>query len=180
MTKHRFTVDDVYLMVDNGILPPNQRVELINGELIDMSPINLPHASSVTKLDRFFSRHLSQDKYIILVQNPILLSEYSLPEPDLAITFYREELLENEHTQPQDIVLLIEVADSSYCYDRNVKYPLYATEGIPVYWIVNLNEQQIEVYTHPEGDEYTQARTYRDDFEVFGATITPHDIFPKK
>ena len=179
-TKHRFTVDDVYLMVDHGILPADQRIELINGEIIDMSPINLPHANSVTKLDRFFNKHLSQDKYIIRVQNPILLSDYSLPEPDIVVAYYREALLENEHTRPQDTALLIEVADTTYRSDRDTKSPLYAAEGIAVYWIVNLNRRQVEVYTHPKEGEYTQVQVYQDTFEVLGTTITPHDIFPKK
>ena len=179
-TRHRFTVDDVYSMVDHGILSPEQRVELINGEIIDMSPINLPHANSVTKLDRFFSKHLPQDEYIIRVQNPLLLSDYSLPEPDIVVARYRESLLEDEHTRPQDTILLIEVADTTYRSDKNTKAPLYAAEGVPVYWIVNLNEQQVEVYSHPEGDAYTQTNVYRDDFKVMGFTITPHDIFPKK
>ena len=179
-TKHRFTVDDVYLMVDHGILPPDQRIELINGEIIDMSPINPPHASSVTKLDRFFSRHLSQEEYIVRVQNPVLLSDHSLPEADVVIAYYREALLEDEHPRPDDIVLLIEVADTTYRSDRNTKAPLYAAEGVPIYWIVNLNKQQVEVYTHPKEKKYTQVQVYQNAFEVLGSTITPRDIFPKK
>ncbi|MGB3780996.1 MAG: Uma2 family endonuclease [Tunicatimonas sp.] len=179
-TKHRFTVDDVYLMVDHGILPPDQRIELINGEIIDMSPINPPHASSVTKLDRFFSRQLLQDEYIVRVQNPVLLSDHSLPEADLAIAHYREALLEDEHPQASDIAILIEVADTTYRSDRNTKAPLYAAEGVPVYWIVNLNKQQVEVYTHPKEGEYTQVQIHQNAFEVLGFTITPRDIFPKK
>ncbi len=180
MTKHRFTVDDMYLMVDHGILPSEQRIELINGEIIDKSPINPPHASSVTKLDRFFNRHLSQDEYIIRVQNPILLSDYSLPEADIAIAHYREALLVDEHPTAQDIAILIEVADTTYRSDRNIKAPLYAAEGISVYWIVNLNKRQVEVYSHPQEGEYTQIQVHRSDFEVFDITITFHDIFPKK
>ena len=179
-TRHRFTVDDVYAMVDHGILSSEQRIELINGEIIDMSPINLLHANSVTKLDRFFSKHLLQDEYIIRVQNPVLLSDYSLPEPDIVVARYRESLLEDEHTRPQDIVLLIEVVDTTYRSDKRTKAPLYAAEGVPVYWIVNLNERLVEVYAQPEGDKYTQAHVYQGDFEVMGATITPHDIFPKQ
>lgn len=178
LTKHRFTVADVYLMVDHGILPADQRIELINGEIIDMSPINPPHASSVTKLDRFFSRHLSQDEYIIRVQNPVLLSDHSLPEADVTIAHYREALLEDEHPQASDIAILIEVADTTYRSDRNTKAPLYAAEGVPVYWIVNLNKRQVEVHTLPEAGKYTQVQVYQDDFAVLGATITPHDIFP--
>lgn len=180
LTKHRFTVDDVYLMVDHGILPSDQRIELINGEIIDMSPINLPHANSVTKLGRFFSKHLSQGDYIIRVQNPVLLSNYSLPEPDLVIAHYREALLEDEHTRPNDLVLLIEVADTTYRSDRDTKALLYAAEGVPVYWIVNLNKRQVEVHTHPKEGKYTQLQIHQDAFDVLGATITPLDIFPKK
>jgi Uma2 family endonuclease len=180
LTKHRFTVDDVYLMVDHGILPSDQRIELIDGEIIDMSPINLPHANAVTKLDRFFSKHLSQRDYIIRVQNPILLSDYSLPEPDVVIAHYREALLEDEHTQPGDIVLLIEVADTTYRTDRDIKAPLYAAEGVPVYWIVNLNKRQVEVYSLPRAGKYTQVQIHRDAFDVLGATITPPDIFSKQ
>ncbi len=180
LTKHRFTVDDVYLMVDHGILPSDQRIELINGEIIDMSPINLPHANSVTKLDRFFNKHLSQEDYIIRVQNPTLLSDYSLPEPDVVVAYYRDALLEDEHTRPDDVALLIEVADTTYRSDRNTKAPLYAAEGIPVYWIVNLNRQQVEVHSYPQEGKYTRVQVYQDALEVLGFTITPHDIFPKK
>ncbi len=180
LTKHRFTVDDVYLMVDHGILSSDQRIELINGEIIDMSPINPPHASSVTKLDRFFSRHLSQDGYIVRVQNPVLLSDHSLPEADVVIAYYREALLENEHPQASDIAILIEVADTTYRSDRNTKASLYAAEGVPVYWIVNLNKQQVEVYTHPKEGKYAQVQIHQDAFEVLGFSITPRDIFPKK
>lgn len=180
LTKHRFTVDDVYLMVNHGILPADRRIELIDGELIDMSPINLPHANSVTKLGRFFSKHLPQEEYIIRVQNPVLLSDYSLPEPDLVIAYYRNALLENEHTRPSDIAILIEVADTTYRTDRDIKAPLYATEGVAVYWIVNLNKRQVEVYTDPNEGKYTQVQIHQNAFDVLGATITPSDIFPKQ
>ena len=179
LTKHRFTVDDVYLMVNHGIIPPDQRIELINGEIIDMSPINLPHANSVTKLDRFFSKHLSQEEYIIRIQNPVLLSDYSLPEPDVVVAHYRDALLEDEHTRPDDIVLLIEVADTTYRSDRDTKAPLYAAEDVPVYWIVNLNKRQVEVYTHPKEGKYAQVQIHQDAFEVLGTTIAPSDIFPR-
>ena len=144
-----------------------------------MSPINPPRASSVTKLDRFFSKHLSQEEYIIRIQNPVLLSDYSLPEPDVVVAYYRDALLENEHTRPSDVALLIEVADTTYRSDRDTKAPLYAAEGVPVYWIVNLNKQQVEVYTHPKEGEYTQVQIHQDAFGVLGTKIAPSDIFPR-
>ena len=145
-----------------------------------MGPINLPHANSVTKLDRFFSKHFSQEEYIIPIQNPVLLSDYSLSEPNVVVAYYRNALLENEHTRPSDVALLIEVADTTYCSDRDTKAPLYAAEGVPVYWIVNLNKQQVEVYTHPKEGKYTQVQIHQDAFKVLGFIITPRDIFPKK
>ena len=179
VTKHRFTVDNVYPVVDHGILPPEQRVELINGEIIDRSFINPPRGSSVTKLDRFFSRHLSQKKYILRAQNPVLLSDHSLPEADIVIAHYREALLEDEHPQAQDIAIPIEVADTTYRPDRDTKGSLCAAEGIPVYWVVDLNEQQVEVYSSPKGDRHTQTHVYQSASDVMGATATPQDIFPK-
>lgn len=177
-TRHKFTVDRLALIEQSGAFPAEQHIELINGEIIDMSPINPSHASCVTKLNRFFTLNLPVDKYIVSVQNPARLSEYSLPQPDVVIAHYREELLETMHMQAQDITVLIEVADTSYQYDRHTKYPLYASAGIPVYWIVNLHQKQVEIYTHPKGEEYTQQKICKSQFEALGLSITLKNIFP--
>ncbi|MEM8965902.1 MAG: Uma2 family endonuclease [Bacteroidota bacterium] len=179
--RHRFSVNDLLLMEDSGIFTPDQRVELIDGEIIDMSPINQPHAACLLKLSRFFSQHFPLEKYIISQQNPIELSKQSLPQPDLVIADFRPELLEGERIIPSDIVLLVEIFDSTYSYDRNKKYTQYAMAGIPVYWIVNLNQQQVEVYSQPDGDQYQKAEVHRESYEFLDSlTISPDDIFPKK
>ncbi|MEO0330103.1 MAG: Uma2 family endonuclease [Bacteroidota bacterium] len=179
--RHRFSVNDLLLMEDSGIFTPDQRVELIDGEIIDMSPINQPYAACLLKLSRFFSQHFPLEKYIISQQNPIELSKQSLSQPDLVIADFRPELLEGERIIPSDIVLLVEISDSTYSYDRNKKYTQYAMAGIPVYWIVNLNQQQVEVYSQPDGDQYQKAEVHRESYEFLDSlTISPDDIFPKK
>jgi Uma2 family endonuclease len=179
--RHRFSVDDLLLMEESGVFPPGQRIELIDGEIIDMSPINQPHAACVRKLIRFFQQHLQLDQYILDAQNPLQLTEHTLPQPDLIIAHYRPELLNEEHIQPADVALLIEVSDATYAYDRNGKYAQYAAAGIPIYWIVNLNQRQVEVYSQPSGDQYQNAEVYQSEFEVLeNLTIVPDDIFPKQ
>lgn len=89
--------------------------------------------------------------------------------------------MDKEHIQPADVALLIEVSDATYPYDRNKKYTQYATAGIPVYWIVNLNRRQVEVYSQPDGDQYQKAEVHRESYEFLDSlTISPDDIFPKK
>jgi Uma2 family endonuclease len=156
-TKHKFTVASLVLMEEAGILPPDHRTELLNGELIDMSPIKAPHAYCVTQLTRFFYQHLSANEYLISVQNPVQLSEYALPQPDVVVAHYRAKGYFDRHIQPSDVALLVEVADSTYRYDRHTKLSEYAAAGVPEYWIVNINERQLEVYTQPEGNYYKQA-----------------------
>ncbi len=180
-TKYKFTVENLLRMEQAGVFPPDQHMELLNGEIIDMSPINPPRAHCVTRLTRFFYQHLSANDYIISIQNPIQLSSYSLPQPDVVIADFREAALRQDHIQAADIKVLIEVADSSYDYDRYIKLKEYALAGIPAYWIVNLSQLQIEVYTQPEGDRYIQSEIYQEAFDTsLGIIFSPAEILPKK
>lgn len=154
-TKYKFTVDGLTLMEEAGLFPPDYRIELLNGEIIEMSPIKSPHAYCVSMLNRFFTRQLPES-YFVSVQNPVQLSENSLPQPDLVVARQREGRYAKRHIQADDVLLLVEVADSSYRYDQDTKLKAYATAKIPEYWIVNIPNQQIEVYTQPEGDYYKQ------------------------
>ncbi|MGD1889775.1 MAG: Uma2 family endonuclease [Cyclobacteriaceae bacterium] len=178
--RHRFSVDDLLLMEESGVFTPDQRIELIDGEIIDMSSVNQPHAACVRKLIRFFQQHLPIDRYTLDAQNPLQLTEHTLPQPDLIIAYDHPELLDEDHIQPADVALLIEVSDATYAYDRKKKYAQYALAGIPVYWIVNLNQRQVEVYTQPSNDQYLKAEIYQKPFEVVESlSIPPNDIFPK-
>ena len=155
----KFTVGQYHQMIESGILTKGDRVELIEGEIIEMSPVGRKHAACVDRLNELLVLKLAT-KAIIRVQNPILLSNNSQPQPDLAILRRRDDFYRNEHPQVQDIFALIEVSDTTIEYDRNIKIPLYAANGIAEVWIVNLNEQVIEVYSSPTQINYEQVDTF--------------------
>jgi Uma2 family endonuclease len=156
---HRFSTDD-YHQMGAADLFEGKRVELLEGQIVDMSPIKPKHAGVVAFLIHYLSRQLS-DEYIVNAQNPIALSNQSEPEPDISVLRYRADFYQRSHPQPEDIHLLIEVADSSLDKDQKVKLPLYAAAGIPEVWIVNLPEQQLEQYTEPAAEGYRSIRIYR-------------------
>ncbi|MCX5981339.1 MAG: Uma2 family endonuclease [Nostocales cyanobacterium LacPavin_0920_SED1_MAG_38_18] len=150
----RLNVSQYHQMSEVGIFSENDKVELINGEIIEMSPIGRRHTACVNRLNSVFSQLLGK-KVIIAVQNPIILNNLSEPEPDIALLQPRADFYESGHPQPQDIFLLIEVADSSLEYDRDVKIPLYASSGITEVWLVDIYEQAIIVYRYPSKNGYS-------------------------
>ena len=152
-------------MAEVGILSEQDKVELIRGEIIRMSPINSLHAARVKNLAKLLIRALSEE-LTIGIQDPVSLSQHSEPEPDLSICKFRADSYVSAHPRPEDILLLIEVADTTLRTDRLVKGPLYAEAEIPEYWIVNLNEEQVEVYQQPVDGRYTQRRVYSDHEQV--------------
>lgn len=154
----RFTISQYHQMSEAGILSENDKVELINGEIIQMSPIGRRHTACVNRLNSVFSQLLGK-KVIVAVQNPILLNNLSEPEPDIALLKPRTDFYESGHPQPQDIFLLIEVADSSIEYDRDVKIPLYASSGITEVWLVDIYQQVIIVYRYPTENSYRDIQT---------------------
>jgi Uma2 family endonuclease len=154
----RFTISQYHQMSEAGILSENDKVELINGEIIQMSPIGRRHTACVNRLNSVFSQLLGK-KVIVAVQNPILLNNLSEPEPDIALLKPRTDFYESGHPQPQDIFLLIEVADSSIEYDRDVKIPLYASSGITEVWLVDIYQQVIIVYRYPTENGYRDIQT---------------------
>ena len=140
-------------MAETGVLPPDARVELLNGEIIDMSPIGPFHGSITKRLLRFFDG-IARDRWIVAVQDPVRLDDYSEPQPDLMLLkpvpdFYREQ-----HPQPDDVFLLVEVSDTTLAADREDKLPAYGRAGIGEVWIVNLVEEVIEVYREPHFTGY--------------------------
>ena len=145
----RFTVDEYYRMAEAGIIRPDERVELVDGRIVAMNPIGSPHAWCVSRLNRVF---MPRDDVLTNVQNPICLDDRSEPEPDLVVM--RLETPTDRHPRPEDILLVIEVADTSLAYDRGVKLPMYAQAGIPEVWVVNLVGEAIERYADPTGGGY--------------------------
>lgn len=154
-----FTIEEYHKMADVGILAPGDRYELIKGEIIKMTPIKSTHAGFVNFLLEHLIVTLHQ-KYTVIGKNPVHLSPYSEPEPDIVVAHYREDRYRSAHPSPADILLIIEVADSTLDYDRGVKKALYAEAGIPEYWIVNIPEKQVESYCQPERSTYKKQQTY--------------------
>jgi Uma2 family endonuclease len=155
-----FTVDEVYQMLAAGILTEDDRVELINGELIKMSPIGDLHAACVIRLTMLFTR-LVGVAALVSVQNPVRLNDYSEPQPDVALLKPRKDYYAQAKPTPADVLLIVEVADSSIDYDRRVKVPLYARALIPFVWLVDLNADAIEVYSQPANGAYQVLQTAR-------------------
>lgn len=166
LLRKQFTVWDYHQMVKAGILKEDERVELIAGEIIEMSPIGTRHAACIIRLIRLFSQLLG-DRAFISSQNPVQLSDFSEPQPDIALLKPRDDYYAAAHPQPQDILLLVEVADTTIDYDRNVKMPLYASSNISEAWIVDINGQTIEVYRQPTPDGYQHIQTFQKGQSLF-------------
>jgi len=146
-------------MAAAGILSEDDRVELIEGEIIEMAAIGSRHAACVMRLTRLFSLGVG-DAALVLVQNPVRLSDLSEPQPDLALLKPRADYYAAAHPGPDDVLLIVEVADSSVVYDRTVKTPLYARAGIREFWLVDLERQQVEVSREPAAGSYHAAQVH--------------------
>jgi Uma2 family endonuclease len=148
-TRHRFDVDTYHRMAESGIFGPEERVELIEGEFIDMAPIGPFHAGLASVFIRRLG-YATEGKAIPWVQNPIHLGPRSEPQPDFALLRFRPDSYKSRLPAAADVLLLVEIADTSLRYDREVKIPLYARHAIPEYWLVNLPDQVVEVHRDPD------------------------------
>jgi len=157
---HKFTTKQYQLMYESGVFAESDRYELINGEIREMSPIGIKHAVCVARTTRYFQIKLG-DRAFVWTQNPIILSDYSQPQPDLAILKWRDDFYASALPTPDDILLIIEVADSTIAYDRDVKSPLYAVNGIPEMWLFDVNQQIIEGHSHPSPSGYKRMQRYK-------------------
>lgn len=163
VARRLFTVEEYHQMAEAGILHEDDHTELIHGEIIYMSPIGNHHAAIVRRLANLLTPRLAP-QVIVDVQNPVRIGDHSEPEPDIMILPFRDDYYASTGVTPKDVLLLIEVSDSTLRQDRNVKLPLYATAGIPEVWIVDVNKQQLEVYRQPNEDRYQSMQTLtRDD-----------------
>ena len=156
--KHRVTVAEFELMIEAGVFLPDARLELLNGEIIEMSPIGIPHLKCVTRLQKRLERAFG-DRAVILSQNPIELPSDGRPQPDFAL--HSLDVTDDRLALPEDIFLIIEVSDSTLRDDPTTKLADYARDGIKEYWIVNLIHNQLEVYRDPEGERYATTFTVK-------------------
>jgi Uma2 family endonuclease len=167
IARKRFTADEYHRMAQVGLLRERERVELIDGEIVVMSPIGNRHAACVSHTNRVLVRAAGDDA-IVQAQGPIRLDLYYEPEPDFVLLRPRDDFYATRHRGPADALLVIEIADSSLEYDRDVKAPIYATAGIPEYWLADLNDNVVWRYSSPERGAYQRVEQLRR-----GQTIAP-------
>lgn len=160
LTRRAFTVAEYDRLIETGILREDEQIELIEGVIVEMSPIGSRHVACVNRLNMLLVGFLGP-RAIISVQNPIQLSDYSEPQPDLAVLRPRADFYAAALATPADVLLLIEVAESSLEYDRSVKLPLYARALIPEVWVINLAAETLAVYTDPAEQMYQRVHTLK-------------------
>jgi Uma2 family endonuclease len=157
--RRRFTVAELLQLAKLGFLGIDERVELIRGEIVEMSPISEGHASSVMRLTSLLSTAFGRQA-LVNVQNPVQLDEETLLQPDVALLQPRDDFYSKQHPAAENILLVIEVSDTTLRYDRRVKAALYGAAGVMEYWIINLPKRVIEVYREPQTDGYRTVTRY--------------------
>jgi Uma2 family endonuclease len=165
LTKHRFNTSEYYRMAETGVLKAGARVELVDGEIIDMSPIGPFHGGVVNRLNALLNAN-AKGRYLVAVQNPLHLDPYSEPQPDLLLLRPATDDYTSRHATPNDAFLLIEVADTSVEYDREKKLPVYGHAGVSEVWIVNLQELLLEVYREPTSTGYQSVMRLREGDKI--------------
>lgn len=160
LARKLWSIDEYELMIEKGVLNENTRVELIHGEIVEMAPIGLRHGACVTALEELFHEALGRS-VTISVQNPVQLYDESEPEPDLALLKRRTDAYATKRPTAEDVLLVVEVADTTLATDRTVKVPLYADAGIPEVWLVNVDELTMEVYSGSAAGKYSSTTTAR-------------------
>jgi Uma2 family endonuclease len=168
--RRRFTVEEYERMGEVGIFDPADRVELLDGEIVTMSPIGPKYAGVVNRIAACLFRSLD-DRATVIVQNPLRLLPRSEPQPDLVVARFRRDFYQSAHPTAEDVLLVIEVADSSLRTDRAVKLPIYARQGIGEVWIVDLAADVVHVHTDPVHGAYREVCTVRS-----GETLKPRMV----
>ena len=151
--QHRFNVNEYYRMAETGVLRPDARVELLDGKIIDMSPIGPFHGGVTNYLNQIFTT-ASKSRWLMSVQNPVRLDDHSEPQPDIMLLKPASDFYRKRHPQPEDVFLLVEISDSTLETDQEDKLPAYGRAGVAEVWIVNLNELTVEVYREPNFTGY--------------------------
>lgn len=172
---YRFSADEFFKLVEVGILEESDRIELLDGELVIMAPIGKRHAQSVRRLNRFLNK-IFNDVCLVDCQNAVMLDEYSVPQPDIVLVNPEIDKT-GELPRPADVLLAIEVSDSSLPYYSTTKLRAYARAGVREYWIVNLDRRVVEVHRAPEGENYEEAFS-RGVAETLAPAAFPDRVIP--
>ena len=168
--KRKFTVAEYYRMAEVGILGRDERVELIEGEIIVMAPIGEPHATVVDRLTLAFAE-VSRGRFIVRVQNPLRLDAGTEPQPDLALLRRRADFYINNHPGPADVLVVMEVSDSTLDFDREVKSKRYAAAGIPEMWVMNLPGDCLDRLDQPGPAGYARHTIFRRGDKISPAAL---------
>jgi Uma2 family endonuclease len=160
MQHRKFTADEFEKLGEVGILTDEERVELIEGDIIVMGRIKSPHAACVNRLTRMLVTGTGE-RAVVTVQNPVRLSTYTEPAPDLSLAHPCEDFYRQAHPRPNEMYLAIEVMETTQFYDYKVKLPLYGRNGVPELWLIDLPGQVLEVYRRPFGDQYIESQQLR-------------------
>jgi len=166
-----FTADEYQRLADVGILGEDDRVELIEGRIVRMAAKNIKHAMATKRANRYFTRLLG-DRVVVCVQDPILLNDYSEPEPDIVLAAPPEDRYFDHHPSPKEIYLVLEIADSSLPFDRDVKCPLFAYNKVVQFCLLNLQNRELEDYRQPSRNGYRSKQTYSEE-EAFNLVAFP-------
>lgn len=156
----RITVDEYDAMIENGVFDENDKVELLNGAIVEKMPKGRKHSAATDRIAKFLDRRFNEI-FFVRNQNPIWLRDFSEPEPDIVLAVLKEDDYEYSHPTPDEIYLIIEVSDSTLGYDRNAKKIIYAQAGIRQYLVVNVQDKTIEDYREPNADGFQSKQTYR-------------------
>jgi Uma2 family endonuclease len=156
--RHRFDVDAYHRMAETGILSAEGRVELIEGEIVDMAPIGSTHGGTVVGLTEMVARTVADGKVLASMQGPLRLDRHNEPQPDLMLLRPRPDRYRDSHPTAADVLLVVEVADSSLACDRGPKLTLYARHGVPEVWVVDLVSRAVEVCREPGPEGYAERR----------------------
>jgi Uma2 family endonuclease len=179
--RYRFSVEEYLRMGEAGILSEDDRVELIDGEVLAMPPIGIPHTSAVNRIGNRLKEQFGR-RVILSVHNPVRIGDFSLPQPDIALLRPRDDFYLGAYPGPDDVLLLVEVAESSVHYDRDKKVPLYAAAGVEECWLVNIPARTLTIYREPRADGY-RGVTMADDLRRVAPAALPdcvidlHELF---
>lgn len=175
LKRYPISVRMFHILAEQGAFAPDERVELIDGEIIEMSPIGSRHARCVDFLNRFLASVAGAD-FIVRIQNPIIAADDTEPQPDIAVVRYRPDFYRDSHPTGADTLLVIEIADTTVEFDRSKKLPKYAAAGIAEAWLVNLEAERVEVHAEPKSTTYGTVKIYQRGENAVSETINRLDL----
>ncbi|CAN5805155.1 Uma2 family endonuclease [soil metagenome] len=178
----QITVEEYDAMIENGVFDENDRVELLNGAIVEKMPKGSKHSAATYRIAKDFFKTFDE-LAIVRIQDPILLDDFSEPEPDIVLAVPRADEYENSHPTPDEIYLILEVSDSTLGYDRNTKGEAYSRAGIRQYLVLNIQEKTLEDYREPSADGFQSKQTLRagQQFNLIAfpdITLNVSDFFP--